>query len=47
VDGNQLFQGEGLGIQKVGIPKVGIHERQAASRGAKFAENRHGQVPFS
>jgi hypothetical protein len=44
MDGNQLFQGEGLGVQKVGVQKVGI-DRLAASRGAKFAENRHGKFP--
>jgi hypothetical protein len=37
VDGNQLFQGKGLGV----------HEAAAASSKAKFAENRHGQIPFS
>jgi hypothetical protein len=37
VDGNQLFQGEYFGIRKT----------PAASQGAKFAENRHGQIPFS
>jgi hypothetical protein len=37
VDGNQLFQGESLGI----------HKTSAARPEAKFAENRHGQIPFS
>jgi hypothetical protein len=37
VDGNQLFQGEDLGI----------HKTPAASLEAEFAENRHGQIPFS
>jgi hypothetical protein len=37
VDENQMFQREILGIQ----------EGLAAAPEAEFAENRHGQIPFS